>query len=112
MATVEECERALHDLASMLASADPDKRKTAALDRSLSCTLRDLDVVFAGRLRDGELLDIRRVETADAQVRLTMTSDDLLELTKGQLNFATAWATGRLRVDANVFDLLKLRSIF
>ena len=41
-----------------------------------------------------------------------MTSDDLLKLTSGELSFAHAWASGRLRVDANVFDLLKLRSIF
>ena len=28
----------------------------------------------------------------------------------GQLNFAKAWTSGRLKVDANVFDLLKLRN--
>jgi putative sterol carrier protein len=41
-----------------------------------------------------------------------MSSDDLIRLTSGKLNFATAWATGKIRVDANVFDLLKLRSLF
>ncbi len=112
MATIEECERAFHDLAEMLAGADGDKRQKAVLDRSLTCKLRDLDVIFAGELRDGGLHDIRQVERADAQIRLTMRSDDLIELTAGNLNFATAWATGKVRVDANVFDLLKLRSWF
>ena|SRR5215510_2604521 len=112
MATVEECEKALRELAAKLAAVDEHQRSQVVLDRSLSCTLRDLGVIFAGQLRDGELRDIRQVPTADAQIKLSMTSDDLLKLTSGELSFAHAWATGRLRVDANVFDLLKLRSIF
>ena len=40
-----------------------------------------------------------------------MTSDVLLELTSGRRSFASAWLSGALTVDANVFDLLKLRSI-
>jgi putative sterol carrier protein len=112
MATVEECEQALRDLAARLAAMDRQKRSQVVLDRSLSCTLRDLGVIFAGRLLDGELRDIRQVPNSDAQIKLTMTSDDLLKLTSGELSFGHAWASGRLRVDANVFDLLKLRSIF
>ena len=38
MATVEECERAFHGLADKLAGADPDARRKASLDRSLTCT--------------------------------------------------------------------------
>jgi alkyl sulfatase BDS1-like metallo-beta-lactamase superfamily hydrolase len=112
MASVEECEKAFQDLAARLGTVDPNQRKKVALDRSLSCTLRDLEVIFAGQLHDGELRDIRRVEKTDAQIRLTVNSDDLIKLTSGELNFASAWATGKLRIDANVFDLLKLRSIF
>jgi alkyl sulfatase BDS1-like metallo-beta-lactamase superfamily hydrolase len=111
MAGVEECEQAFHALAARLAGADGTTKRKATLDRSLSCTLRDLKIIFAGRLRDGELTDIRRVENADAQVRMTMTSDDLLKLVAGELNMASAWATGRVKIDASVFDLLKLRSI-
>lgn len=111
MATVEECETALRDLAAKLGTMDAQKRNQVVLDRSLSCTLRDLGVTFAGQLRGGELRDIRQVPNAHAQIKLTMTSDDLLKLTSGDLSFTHAWASGRLRVDANVFDLLKLRSI-
>jgi putative sterol carrier protein len=112
MATVEECEKALRDLAAKLRAVDEHKRRQVVLDRSLSCTLRDLGVIFAGQLRGGELRDIRQVPSADAQIKLIMASDDLLKLTSGELSFAHAWASGKLRVDANVFDLLKLRSIF
>lgn len=112
MATVGECEQAFRGLADKLAAADPDARKKAAFDRTLACTLRDLDVIFAGRLHDGTLSDIRQVNTADAQVRMTMTSDDLLKLVDGELNMASAWASGRVKIDASVLDLLKLRSVF
>jgi putative sterol carrier protein len=112
MATVEECEQAFHELAGRLATADSSAKQKAAFDRSLSCTLPDLDVIFAGRLRDGELTDIRRVTKPDAQVRMKMSSDDLLKLVAGDLHMASAFATGRVKIDASVLDLLKLRSIF
>jgi hypothetical protein len=112
MATVEECEKAFHELAARLGRVDPQQRKKVALDRSLSCTVRDLGVIFAGRLREGELRDIRPVDSPDAQIRLTVASDDLIELTSGELSFTGAWTAGKLRIDATVFDLLKLRSLF
>jgi putative sterol carrier protein len=112
MASVEECEQAFHGLAAKLAGSHPDARRKASFDRSLTCTLRDLNVIFAGQLRDGELTDIRQVDKSDGQVKMTMTSDDLLKLVAGDLPMGAAWASGRVKIDASVFDLLKLRSIF
>lgn len=112
MASVEECERAFHDLAERLATADPEHKKRADFDRTLSCTLPDLDVVFGGRLDHGELTDIRQIDDSRAQVRMTMSSDDLISMVKGELNMGAAWATGRIKIDAGVRDLLRLRSIF
>ena len=112
MATIAECEKAFQALAERLAGADQSARKKAAFDRTLTCRLSDLEVIFGGRLHDGALTDIRQVDSRDAQVRMTMTSDDLLQLVAGELNMASAWASGRVKIDASVFDLLKLRSIF
>ena len=112
MATVEECEAALHSLAERLAAVDPDMRSKYAVTRTLSCRIRDLGVVFAGRVDDGGLTDIRQVDDgAGAQVRLATSSDDLLALAAGQLGVPAAWATGRLKIEASVLDLLKLRSL-
>jgi putative sterol carrier protein len=41
-----------------------------------------------------------------------MKGDDLVKLVAGELNMAAAWATGRVKVDASVRDIIKLRSIF
>ena len=112
MATVEECERAMHELAGKLAGNSGSGVRNKIEDRSLTCELRDLKVVYGGRLRDGKLEDIRQVTDARAQIRLSMTGDDLLALTQGNLNLGRAWATGRIKISASVFDLIKLRSMF
>jgi alkyl sulfatase BDS1-like metallo-beta-lactamase superfamily hydrolase len=111
VATVEQCEQALQELAGRLAANDASRRKVG-FDRSLTCTIRDLNVTFGGRLKDGHLIDIGRATSRDAQVRLAMASDDLIALVEGRLKMASAWATGRVRIEAGVRDLLRLRSIF
>lgn len=90
---------------------DSGVRERKSIDRTLSCRLEDIDADFSGRLEDGTVQGLVAQADPAAQIKLSLTSDDLVALTEGRLNFATAWATGRLRVDANVFDLLKLRSL-
>ncbi len=111
MASVEECEAAMWALAERIDGMDPDTRQRTVLDRSVTCHLKDLNVTFRGQFRDGGLHDIARADSANGQIRLTMSSDDLLALVAGSLNFGRAWATGRLKVDASVFDLIKLRAL-
>jgi hypothetical protein len=111
VATVEECDKALHCLADRMTGNDPSRRKTG-LDRTLTCTIRDLGVTFAGRLKDGLLLDIRRDDSATGEIRLDMTGDDLLAMVDGQLKVPSAWASGRIKIGARKMDLLRLRSIF
>ncbi|MDT4941816.1 MAG: hypothetical protein QOJ34_1905 [Pseudonocardiales bacterium] len=111
MATVDECEQALTALADRLAANDA-ARRSVSFDRSLTCSIRDLGVTFAGRLKDGQLVDIGQAPSKDAQIRLTMSSDDLVALVAGRLKMAAAWATGRVKVDASIRDMMKLRSIF
>jgi len=110
VATVEECEAAMHRLADKLRSPDGQQARGKMIDRSISCHLTDLGVIFGGQLRGGDIVDIQQVAKPDGQIKLTTTSDDLLALVDGQLNFAKAWAGGRLKVDASVFDLMKLRN--
>ncbi|MFJ4964934.1 SCP2 sterol-binding domain-containing protein [Streptomyces sp. NPDC088729] len=114
MATMQECRGALDRLSDNLATARGDVRGAAALDRSLSCHIKDLDITFTGRLADGRILVRDTVEgppRAKAEIRLAMTSDDLVSLVDGRLNFAKAWGSGRVRLEAGFRDLLKLRSL-
>ena len=114
MASVQECERALRTLAQRLADVDPAQLGRHDVTRQLSCRVPDLDLVFHARLTEGSLTDVHHVEGLDdgaAQVRLTASSDDLVSLVGGSLTPVSAWASGRLRVEASVLDLLRLRSL-
>lgn len=107
MATLGECEQALRKLSAMIAATGGDR----SLERSVSCRVTDLDVVFAGQLRDGGLADIAQSDSTKADIQLATSSDDLVALVDGSLGFAPAWSSGRLRVDASIMDLLRLRKM-
>ncbi|MBD0709364.1 MULTISPECIES: SCP2 sterol-binding domain-containing protein [unclassified Streptomyces] len=114
MATITECRGALDRLSDTLARADGDVRGAAALDRTLSCHVTDLDTTFTGRLRGGRIEVDSTVEgppPTKAQIRLAMTGDDLVAMVGGELDFARAWASGRVRLEAGFRDLLRLRTL-
>jgi hypothetical protein len=111
VATIEQCLTALGGVLGDLA-ANP---AAEGLDRSLSCRLTDLDQVVVGRLSSGNVRDLQVQPdgpgVARADIRLTMTSDDLVALTDGELSFGSAWATGRVKLEAGLRDMLRLRKL-
>jgi hypothetical protein len=114
MRTIEECRLALDRLSENLAQVDSDLRSAAALDRSLSCRITDLDITFVGRLDHARIRDVRTVPgrpREHAHIRLTMASDDLVALIDGKLHFAKAWGSGRVKLEAGLLDLLHLRKL-
>lgn len=111
MATLDQCRTALERLSERLARVGAEDRKQVSFDRTLSCHVPDLDTTFHGRLEDGHIVGITTGEAPKAQIRLTATSDDLVALTDGHLDFGRAWLGGRVKVEAGVRDLLKLRTM-
>jgi hypothetical protein len=111
VATMDECMKALKGILGDIA-ANP---AAAGLDRSLSCRLTDLDQVVLGRLNSGSVRDVHAVpdgpDVPKADIRLTMSSDDLVAMTDGDLHFGKAWASGRVKLEAGLRDLLRLRKI-
>ena len=111
MATPEQVETTVLGLVQRLQALDPELRRRHALDRTVSCRVTDLEQVWTGRLCDEGLLDVSTEGAERAQVRLAVSSDDLVALADGRLSVASAFATGRLRVQAGPLDLLKLRTL-
>ncbi|MEU6810696.1 sterol-binding protein [Streptomyces sp. NPDC046831] len=114
MATIEECRAALEKLSDSMRGAEGDVRAAASLDRSVTCWITDLDITFAGRLAGGriEVHDtLKGPPRARAQIRLAMTGDDLVALVGGRLHFAKAWGAGRVRLEAGLTDLFRLRKL-
>ncbi|MFJ6726602.1 MULTISPECIES: SCP2 sterol-binding domain-containing protein [unclassified Streptomyces] len=114
MATIEECRAALEKLSDSMQRSEGDVREAAAMERTVTCRITDLDVTFVGRLTGG------RIEVDDtlpgppphkADIRLTMTGDDLVAMVGGELNFAKAWGAGRVKLEAGLRDLFRLRKL-
>jgi hypothetical protein len=116
VATKSECAAALDRLAVKLGGLDEGDRAKHRMERTVSCRIPDLDVTFFGTLKDARLLDVTSYDggaaAPQAQIRLTIPSDELLKLVDGGLNFVGAWTSGRIKVSASIGDLIKLRKIF
>ena len=110
MASVEQCQAAIEKLSARIQSG-AGRGAAASLDRTLSVTVPDLDVVFAGRLHDSRIDELSTGPAPKAQIRLRVASDDLVALVDGGLAFVPAWSSGRVKVEASIGDMLKLRSL-
>jgi hypothetical protein len=111
VATLADCETAVTRLSSAMHGLDADRRAAVA-PRMVSCRVTDLDVVFTGVLDGDGFHDVTTEATEPAQIRMEISSDDLVALSRGQLAFAPAWARGRIKVHASFGDLLRLRRFF
>jgi predicted lipid carrier protein YhbT len=113
MATAEECRQALESLTGQIQEMDPADRAAYLVDRVISCKVSDLGVTFVTRLGPDGASPVTLANGSDvqAQVRFTTKSDDLLALAEDPGSIGRAWLTGRLKVEASIFDLLRLRKV-
>lgn len=107
MATLEECREALTELTRDIAESGED----VDFDRSLSATITDLNTVLKGRFEGGQFTGIEQASDPAADVKLTLTSDDLVAMCRGELNVMKAMATGKLKLQASMGDMMKLRKL-
>ncbi|MFC0507058.1 SCP2 sterol-binding domain-containing protein [Micromonospora costi] len=111
MASVDECRQALQELAARLDRNAEAVRERVDLDRTLACRITDLETAFHGRLTDGRLVDLTDGDDPKAKIALSISSDDLVALVRGDLDIARAVASRRVSIKANPFDLMKLRKM-
>jgi predicted lipid carrier protein YhbT len=113
MATAEECRLALESLTGRLRDMDPADRAANLADREISCTVEDLGITFVTHLGPDGASPVTMANGSDgqAQVRFTAKSDDLVAIAEDPGSFGRAWLTGRLKVEASIFDLLRLRKL-
>jgi hypothetical protein len=112
MADADQVRASVAEVTALMDGVDDATRRKIP-DGTLSVRVPDVDLAFAGRFEDGHLLDVHEVDSVQAgaaTLRLTLASDDLLELVAGRLHFGSAWAHGRIKVEAKFRDLLALRS--
>jgi predicted lipid carrier protein YhbT len=111
MATAEECRQALESLTGRIQEMDPADRAAYLVDRDISCKVSDLGVTFLTHLGPDGASPVTVANGSDpqAKVKFTTKSDDLIALAADPGSIGKAWITGRLKVEASIFDLLRLR---
>lgn len=111
MSSAEECRGALQKLAARLAELSPADREQYFGGRTMSVTIPDLGVTFATKL-DGDN-PVREVgpDEPPADIRLTANSDEVVALAASPMNIARAWVAGRVKIEASMSDLFRLRRL-
>jgi predicted lipid carrier protein YhbT len=116
VASAKQCRSALDRLAKSLDTIDPALRNKHLPQRTVACRVKDLDLLFTARLDEDGVHDLAQVpptapEPPQADVRISLESDDLIALVNREDDFINAWLHGRVQVSAPVRDMLRLRSV-
>ena len=112
MNTAEQCREALQKLANRLSEQTPADRDAYFGNRTMSVTIPDLGVTFATKLDSGDAA-VREVGPGEpaADIRLTANSDEVVSLAESPMNIARAWVAGRVKIEASMKDLFRLRKL-
>jgi hypothetical protein len=112
MTSAEECRTALQKLASRLSELSPDERDQYFGNRRISVTIPDLDVTFVTVLGSGDD-PVHEAAPGEppADIRMTAKSDEVVALAEQPMNIARAWMSGRVKIEASMKDLFRLRRL-
>ncbi len=111
MASVDEVEEVLERLLQRLGDVDPSTRSLLPTRRTIEASCPDLGLVRHAEWRQGTLTLLDDAPPRRCDIRISVHSDDLLEIMQGDLSFSRAYTSNRLRLDASMADLLRLRAL-
>jgi hypothetical protein len=114
LATKEEVERHLRDLIERLGRSDDgssELERALPERRVLALHVSDLGADYWTELEGGRLGELRQGSPPDRDILMTASSDDLVDLVEGKGSLFSAYLSGRVRIDASVSDLLRLRKL-
>jgi hypothetical protein len=112
MASAEECRTALQKLAGRLSELSPAERDQYFGNRRISVTATDLAVTYVTVLGTGDD-PVRELGPGEppADIRMTASSDQVIALAEQPMNIARAWMSGKVKIEASVKDLFRLRRL-
>jgi SCP-2 sterol transfer family len=113
VATKAEVERQLARLMARLDGNEANVRSAIPDRRVLRCVVTDLGSAWYAVVEDGHVSPPTEAppDGPRADITLRVGSDDLVDLVEGRSSFLSAFTSGRVRVDASIVDLLRLRSL-
>jgi hypothetical protein len=112
VASKAEVERQLRTLMSRLDGNETNVRSAIPTRKVLRCQVPDLDTAWFSVVEDGHVSQpTEAAPNGPADITLRVGSDDLVDLVEGRISFLSAFTSGKVKVDASIVDLLRLRSL-
>ncbi len=114
VATKRDVETKLRELIRRLEGAEEAQGSLAGAlpdGRILSLHLTDLDAEYWSKIAEGRMGSLHRGAPDRSDIRIRMTSDDLVAFVDGNGSLFSAVVTGRVKVEASIVDLLRLRRL-
>lgn len=111
LTTMKEVEASIGALVGRLGSLDGGYRAMLPARRTIEARCTDLGLMYHALWRDGQLGKLLEGPADRADICIHVASTDLASLADGSLAFRDAYVSQRLRIDASVTDLLRLRAI-
>jgi hypothetical protein len=112
LASKAEVERQLAALMARLDGNESDVRSAVPTRKVLRCLVPDLNTAWYSVVENGRVSPPSETSPdGPADITLRVGSDDLVDLVQGRVSFLSAFSSGRVRVDASIVDLLRLRRL-
>jgi SCP-2 sterol transfer family len=112
VASKVEVERQLGILMSRLDGNEANVRSAIPNRKVLRCLVPDLGTAWFSVVEHGRVSQPSETPpNGPADITLRVGSDDLVDLVEGRISFLSAFTSGKVRVDASIVDLLRLRSL-
>ena len=112
MASKAEVERQLAALMARLDGNEANVRSAIPSRKVLVCHVPDLDAAWYSVVEHGHVSQPTEASpNGRADITLRVGSDDLVDLVEGRISFLSAFTSGKVRVDASIVDLLRLRGL-
>jgi predicted lipid carrier protein YhbT len=112
VASRAEVERQLAAFMARLDGNETNVRSAIPGRKVLRCHVTDLDTSWFSVVQNGHVSPpSERSPDGPADITLRVGSDDLVDLVEGRVSFLSAFASGTVKVDASIVDLLRLRSL-
>jgi SCP-2 sterol transfer family len=112
VATKAEVERQLAALLARLDGNEANVRSAIPSRKVLRCVVPDLGATWYAVVDHGHVSPPSETPpNGRADITLRVGSDDLVDLVQGRISFLSAFTSGKVKVDASIVDLLRLRSL-
>jgi putative sterol carrier protein len=110
MATKEEIESALKTVAGKL--DDPKmKERFSKFNKTMQFSFRDAGLDYVLRFEGGEVKEMREGKAEKPEVSVDIDSDTFLGILNKEINAISAYSSGKIKVNGEMSDLLKLQKL-